>query len=241
MSGRARFVGANGRAARGDDDSSDDGDGQSDSNFSEHYGHDHDRPDGTSSMRADKMDANDPAEGHFDFDHTPHDGADHDQGSPSKESKPARQDDRRRLSGDTARASGASYEMGVGFGGALMAGVGVSVGAAAGGVIELSLNEGAGVSVQGVAGVFTPVLGIGVVVGKLGPSVEIGSSKQDAVKSTNLCQSQTLLVTPIVTIAVSGDEGVKSISASFGVSVGLGVFSGVFCGFDLASPSWGPP
>ncbi|MGO4552083.1 hypothetical protein AB4059_13425 [Lysobacter sp. 2RAF19] len=243
MIGRARFVSASGKAARGDgdDDSSDDGDGQSGSNFSDHYGNDHDRPDGSSSAHAEKMDSNDSDGGHFDFDHYPQDGPDHDPGSPAKESKPARQDDRRRLSGDASGASGASYDVGVGFGGALMAGVGMSVGAAAGGAVEISMNEETGVAMQGVVGVFTPVLGLGVVVGKIGPSLEIGGAKKEAVTSTNLCQSQMLVVTPIVTIAFSGDEGIQSLSASFGVSVGLGVFAGFYCGFDLDSPSWNPP
>lgn len=236
MSGRVRPIGARGTSTRGDDDSSDEGeDGGSSSFSSDHWGNDHDRADGTSSMRAEKEDS---PEGSGDyFDHYHQDGPDHEQ--PVKESKSARQGDRNRLGQATSGSPDIRYDVGIGFGAGMMGGTGAAVGLAAGGDVELSMGDG-GVSLQGGVGAFTPIVGIGVVVGKVGPSLEVGASWAPVQTSTSLCQSKTLIVTPFFSLAVSGDQVVDGISASFGVSVGAGVFSGVFCGFNLDTPSWQP-
>lgn len=127
-------------------------------------------------------------------------------------------------------------KIGVSMGGNAMIamGGGVGVGGQIGG--NAAINDGRGALS---AGMFLPTSGVGLAVAKLGPALEVAWDGADAsmqTPSTINCVRQVMLVTPVfsLTMQVPDEKGaIGNASVSLGVTLGLGVFAGYYCGFEI--------
>ncbi|MNB55840.1 hypothetical protein D3C87_497490 [compost metagenome] len=91
------------------------------------------------------------------------------------------------------------------------------------------------------AGLFVPISGIGLAVAKLGASFDLTIDGVDSTSpqtpSTVSCVRQVMIVAPIfsLTMQLPNEQSgaIGGATLSLGVTLGIGVFAGLYCGFEI--------